>query len=865
MSIVLAAALAGAGIPAPAWAQAAASVAAGVSAAPSLGGAGLAGLAAGSLTRPAASAALSAGGMRFGLAPILPLLVQPRTVAGPGTAAAAPTAVIAEAARPGLPAAGRPGVRTEEGHGTAPTRKTGEAPPALAGAREIASRLGDAAQEPSPAEQAALLDRFFSGSQKTKEGEDASIVRSEDAWVPQGGFELPQEASDALHLAAFALADQETLAFLAREEVAPTPDPTGELLRRFAAGSGRKLSPERLQSLRALLTAPGPEGPSPIAALVQQAERTLTVRDLMSTLGEVRGLYARFFPAFYRALPMRMSFKPDAASGGSFQIPSEGPAEIALEGPDLPVPGRERSRVAPPFPGVPRMDSRLMRLVTAFHEYAHALFYERTGAKPDPANGFTAFDAVNEGFAVMLELLMIDKALAAREELGWSEADVQDLRTWKKGRLRMLHGRNHYTEGTLRFWHGIYRKGGEGAVLDTLDRLAPERLQGVPLGHPVFVLAGGESRLAEAFTRGAPLWEGWLALTNHVAAGSPLAAASRDAALSALGLIRPAALARFFEVLLNTRRPNVLNDFLMSPRPLATLQRLALLSPAAAERLVGFLLERLPRVRPSLVLARGPAWMEAFIQALAVLPMTDGQRAGLRGMVETWASDRISGEKQARARRAASAGLPLLIAGLGGSGLDAKAADKSRVAPVPVRPVRLSRSESGYVGPGSVVLRPYEGPRAKRAGTTLLNFPTFHRAPLDHPIETFGLYNCAALVISDRRQGRHFMAHITEDMPARVLENVLREEGISWPDAEVTILPGADVGTKRTVRHIRAALAGLDRAAAGRVRFVHFPVKPGDEANFSIISHAGKVAFAKTGRLGSFKLGGKYFQGVFPR
>ena len=762
----------------------------------------------------------------------------------------------------------------------------------------MAAKLRKPREGRAGADPAGLLDRFFSGSGGAEDGPGPDFVSARKAWLPEGGLpgpildarslvtpaqamELlglssdpglggdgPAEGSDARRLAAFVLTDEESLRLLVvlgRAAQAEAADSADRLLGRFEAGTDRPLSAERRQALRALLTTKGPDFATPITRLGRQAERTLTLRELMSTLAQTRFLYERFFPEFYRALPVRLSFRAGANSGGLYRVSTDGPVEIELEGHHLPVPGREEPRILTPFGGTPRMAGHLVRLVTAFHEYAHALFYERTGSKPDSRNGYTALDAVSEGFAVTLELLMIDKALAAREELDLSDADVQDLRTWKRGRFAILRRRDHYTEGTLRFWHGIFKKGGEAAVLSTLDSLSPERLQSVPVGHPAFFLAGGETRLAGTFSRDSPLWEGWLALGKHLADGSPLEDASRDAALSAFGLVRPAALTRFFEASLNTRRPNVLSRYLMSSLPISTLIRLAALSASAAESLVGFLLECLPRVGPSFILARGPAWMEAFIQALVILPMTDAQRSDMRRIIETWASDRISGEKPALARRAAFAGLAAFASGTEAFRQDLRPEDGSRVAPESSRPARLKRSESGYLGPGSTELGPYEGPKGKRAGTTLLNFPTFHRAPLSHPLETFGLYNCAALVIVDRRQGRHFMAHVTEDMPARALKKVLREEGISWADAEIFILPGTDSGTKRTVRHIRAALAGLDKAASGKVRFVHLPFNPGGKATLSIISHDGKVFTSKTGRLGSFKLGGKYFQGVFPR
>lgn len=410
-----------------------------------------------------------------------------------------------------------------------------------------------------------------------------------------------------------------------------------------AGGAGGGMAPAAAEAVR---TDRGPDSPAQ--------------RELRATLAKTRRLYARFFPAFYLALPMTMSFTAGKSIDGHFALSARGRGEIALQGPVLPVPGVEPARGGTPFEAAPSMDPGLMRLVTSFHEYAHALFYARTGSRRDSTNAFTAFDAVNEGFAVMLELLMIDKAVASREELGLSDGEVADLKAWKRGRFSELRKRTHYTEGTLRFWHRVYKTGGEEAMLRTLDGLAVERLQGVPLDHPVFMLSGGEPRLAEVFTRASGRWEAWIGLANHVAVGAPLAPELRDSAAAELDLVRPEAMSRYFERLLNTRKPDVLLPIHKSPGSLTMLLRLALTSPRAAERLASYLQERLPSVEPLLALTRGPAWMDALMQALTILPLTDAMRADLRRSVGTWAGTRGSSEDERQARRAAAAGLARL-------------------------------------------------------------------------------------------------------------------------------------------------------------------------------------------------------------
>lgn len=423
--------------------------------------------------------------------------------------------------------------------------------------------------------------------------------------------------------------------------------------------AGKALSHEEYDAARALLLSPGEGGKAPLEVLEDHAVAALTTRELMATVGEARRLFDRYFPGFERAVPVKLNFHLKDSIWGFYELNPEG-SHITLTGPRYPLPGREREEHPGPFPQAEPMSGRMGRLVISFHEYGHALFYAHTKAVPEYMEAPTVQNAVNEGFAVLLELVMIDKVVADRKTLGLSPSEVKDLQRWKALRISSLKSlKNWYTEGTLGFWHKIYRGGGEKLMLETLDGLVPERMAGVPLDHPVFMLAAGSPKLLAAFTRaGDQTWEGLLALSNHLAAGTPLSAEQQKAAREALALAQPAALDRYFESVLVTGpvpMSKLKDGRYRHPAGLAPLLRLALLDDAAGKRLAAFIVDRLGRKDPRELLARGPAWVDALLQAGPFLPMDDKTRAGWKAMVADWAeAEGLMSDDSRAARRVAS-------------------------------------------------------------------------------------------------------------------------------------------------------------------------------------------------------------------
>lgn len=353
-------------------------------------------------------------------------------------------------------------------------------------------------------------------------------------------------------------------------------------------------------------------------------------RSMIATLDDARRLHGRFFPEFERSVPLKLSYRLKEHAWGFYDW-NEG--SIGLAGPTFPTAGRELERSPSPFRDGRPISSRVARLVIAFHEYAHALFYAHTGALPrEDMREETVLTAVNEGFAVMLELLVIDKMLAERASLGLSDEEAADLGAWKKQRIASLkRDRNMYTEGTLRVWHSVYRDGGEKAMLAMLGSLVPERMVGIPMSVPFFKLAGGETALLRGLTRqGDEEWEQLVALSNHVLGqGAPPPA-------EVVRRVRPAALARFFDEALKLKHPAQLGPSL----------RLALLDERAAR----IFYDRLTRLHPSDVLGRGPAWVDGV---LGVLPYIKGA-PDWRALAEKWIAAPADTEDKAKARSAAA-------------------------------------------------------------------------------------------------------------------------------------------------------------------------------------------------------------------
>lgn len=120
----------------------------------------------------------------------------------------------------------------------------------------------------------------------------------------------------------------------------------------------------------------------------------------------------------------------------------------------------------------PKAKRRVVDPLTMFHEITHAIYEQRVRSKlvkPEKSNyQATADHAVNEGLAVMMELLFIDLLKQKPQLLGLDAKDIEDLERCKKGRLyKLKEQKNGYTEGAFRLWHKIFERGsGKGVTRD---------------------------------------------------------------------------------------------------------------------------------------------------------------------------------------------------------------------------------------------------------------------------------------------------------------------------------------------------------------------------------------------------------------
>ena len=204
---------------------------------------------------------------------------------------------------------------------------------------------------------------------------------------------------------------------------------------------------------------------------------------LLETKRRVDLVYRRFFPDWKAGHPEeQLDFSLVPRISGQY-IPRKdyGPG-LRLQI-DRAWTHANENEIAPGFLNIP-MQRRVSALVILLHEEAHQIFDSVVPDKQRAIPGFTTdYDALTEGFAVVVELLAIDKILAARKELELTEQDVQDMKHWKKGRLSSLRReKSHYTFGTLYFWHRVLKREGEGGLRRVL-----ERLKSLPLADANFL------------------------------------------------------------------------------------------------------------------------------------------------------------------------------------------------------------------------------------------------------------------------------------------------------------------------------------------------------------------------------------------
>lgn len=451
-----------------------------------------------------------------------------------------------------------------------PTPVSGDAPApaaaalqaaALESAAQLAAPRGDA--DDNGAQSSRRAGRLWDGSEPSDltayaaaVGAAAPALQDHD---PEG--RLSAEGASAYRAAhrvlAFALADGSILEDLAVVVHAKPPEgtareelPARHLLAAYEAKHGA-LEPGLREGVLKELMGRGPwlhfsqaaeRGSTPALVVLKHAVGLAAGSHLAAVAGRTQGLMARYLPSFYRALLVRHEFELTAerrmhGSGGY----ASGLGVITLAGPLLPLKRLETLRWESLFNV--KIQRRVSETLIYAHEYGHALFDSQIAAKRrGVSHDDTAWGALNEGFAVSMELMLAERMLADRAALGLSEEDADDLRLWKRARLASLrHQRSHYTEGTFRFWRQAYKRGGEEEMLRLLHALDWEKLARLDRRTLAYLLFSRDYALFADYIDGKPLGATpAAALHKHVETGLPLSPERLAEARAALKTI-PAA------------------------------------------------------------------------------------------------------------------------------------------------------------------------------------------------------------------------------------------------------------------------------------------------------------------------------------
>ncbi|GEM_PF-4459700 len=150
-----------------------------------------------------------------------------------------------------------------------------------------------------------------------------------------------------------------------------------------------------------------------------------------------------------------------------------------------------------------KMRRRVTDTVIMAHELTHAVYDKVIGKHSSITREDnyqqTADHAINEGFAVMMELLLIDVLKANPGLLNLDQRDLEDLEIRKKARLfELKKQKNGYTEGTYRILHRVYTEGaGRGnqrdmragltAIRQFIHSLNPDRTRQVLRTDPQYI------------------------------------------------------------------------------------------------------------------------------------------------------------------------------------------------------------------------------------------------------------------------------------------------------------------------------------------------------------------------------------------
>lgn len=253
-----------------------------------------------------------------------------------------------------------------------------------------------------------------------------------------------------------------------------------------------------------------------------------------------RSLWSLLMPAFDKKFqPATLGYAKDGETAHRWTEDGGHAIRIAPRQADA------RGEVGSEF-GEARVQQKIERLMLLAHERSHVLF-DTLLRKPAAHGADSAYSAMTEGFAVVLEKLFDERLLAAAPGLRLTARDAGDLAVLGLARERWLETvDSKYSEGIVP-WRAAYESGGEAGLLAFAASLSAQRLARVSRAEPAYQLSAGSPELLTALLgRDAQARAGHDAFAK-AARGEILDAAEQAAAAELVEKAGPEGRRRLFE------------------------------------------------------------------------------------------------------------------------------------------------------------------------------------------------------------------------------------------------------------------------------------------------------------------------------